>query len=66
MTQNGQVSAIESEQGKDMTVMKNFGKLPVGAQRVAIAVVLVVVLAAVVMLKQMVRTEEVTEHSEPA
>ena len=43
-----------------------FSKLPSGGQRVIIAVVFIVILVGIVLLKQMIRTEEDIRHHEDA
>jgi len=43
-----------------------FSKLPSGWQRVIIAVIFVVILVGVVLLKQMIKTEEDVRHDEDA
>jgi hypothetical protein len=44
--------------------LKQFSKLPSGAQRVVIAVVFVVILIGVVLLRQMISSEEETRQDE--
>lgn len=44
--------------------LKRFGKLPVGYQRVVIAALFVAVLAAAVLLRQMINTEETVRQGE--
>ena len=46
--------------------LKQFSKLPSGWQRVIIAVIFVVILVGVVLLKQMIQTEEDTSSVEDA
>ncbi len=44
--------------------LKQFGKLPSGIQRVIIAVIFVVILVGIVLLRQMIQTEEDVRHEE--
>jgi hypothetical protein len=44
--------------------LKQFSKLPSGWQRVIIAVIFVVILVGIVLLKQMISTEEDTSSTE--
>ena len=44
--------------------LKQFGKLPGGVQRVIIAVIFVVILVGIVLLRQMIQTEEDVRHDE--
>lgn len=46
--------------------LKQFSRLPSGWQRVIIAVIFVVILVGVVLLKQMIKTEEDVRHDEDA
>ena len=46
--------------------LEQFSKLPSGWQRVIIAVIFVVILVGVVLLKQMIQTEEDTSSAEDA
>ncbi len=59
-----------SEMGSEQEVvdleLKQFSKLPSGWQRVIIAVVFVVILVGVVLLKQMIQTEEDMSADESA
>lgn len=46
--------------------LAQFSKLPSGWQRVVIAIVFVVILVGIVLLKQMISTEEDVRHEEGA
>ena len=56
----------EMEQDVQDLELKQFSKLPSGWQRVIIAVIFVVILVGVVLLKQMISTEEDVRHDEDA
>ncbi|MCZ7668514.1 MAG: hypothetical protein M5U34_15655 [Chloroflexi bacterium] len=56
----------EMEQEVQELELERFSKLPGGWQRVAIAVVFVVILVGVVLLKQMISTKEEVHHDENA
>jgi hypothetical protein len=53
----------EEQEVQDLE-LKQFSKLPSGWQRVIIAVIFVVILVGVVLLKQMIQTEEDTSSTE--
>lgn len=53
----------EDQEVQDLE-LKQFSKLPSGWQRVIIAVIFVVILVGVVLLKQMISTEEDVRHDE--
>ena len=53
----------EEQEVQDLE-LKQFSKLPSGWQRVIIAVIFVVILVGVVLLKQMIQTEEDTSSAE--
>ena len=55
----------EDQEVQDLE-LKQFSKLPSGWQRVIIAVVFVVILVGVVLLKQMIQTEEDASSGEDA
>jgi hypothetical protein len=61
MTSETLATAVEPTRDLEL---KRFSKLPAGYQRVAIAVVLVVVLVAVVLLREMIKTEESVRQAE--
>ncbi|MBE2220737.1 MAG: hypothetical protein IAF02_04310 [Anaerolineae bacterium] len=56
----------EMEQDVQDLELKQFSKLPSGWQRVIIAVIFVVILVGIVLLKQMIKTEEDVRHDEDA
>lgn len=56
----------EIEQEVQDLELEQFSRLPSGWQRVVIAVVFVVILVGVVLLKQMIQTEEDVRHDEDA
>lgn len=56
----------EMDQDVQDLELKQFSKLPSGWQRVVIAVVFVVILVGIVLLKQMISTEEDVRHDEDA
>lgn len=58
------MTEMETDQEVADLELKQFGKLPGGWQRVIIAVVFVVILVGVVLLKQMIQTEEETGSDE--
>ena len=55
----------EDQEVQDLE-LKQFSKLPSGWQRVIIAVVFIVILVGVVLLKQMISTEEDVRYDEDA